>query len=521
MRCLAFRFQAFGRPVKNSKKFEEGVFSDLRNLKAGTDAALEEPKSPFLDFLYKNNCIRTQKKQKVFFWYSVPHDRLFIDALERDLKREALGQEATTAAVSDPALSFEYDSTISLYDQLEKAHRGTAAPAFGEVRPAASKSLSRDAESMPPPQTVSLARTRVPAGALSDMQSYSQIPTPIPNLANPMMIATHDHLLRPPSILPHGQAVVPQHFVDILSHPVPNYYTAYAPLPAFDASHSYHVDPTAHGISYCPPTPPHNPADYTSSTQCIPFEAPSFQTIAPRLPQYNAANIAPRHYPSAASIGMCDAVSQDGATLLYANINGTTAYKQHLKHRLSSPFGTIQNGPIFKHNSSARRPSDLRRSISASVPPTDGPVIKANTNKDLKDVMNMDSALLNHGSFSARHAQQEATPAPSRFCSPSDAPLSRHYQHTPMLRGATAMSESHAIAPFSSSCSSARLRRAHSATTAPLLAEKSHSCPIPVCSKTFKRLEHLKRHVRTHTQERPFSCERCDKAFSRSDNLAQ
>src|SRR6188474_1652700 len=51
VRCLSFRFQAFGRPVKNSKKFEEGIFSDLRNLKSGTDASLEEPKSPFLDFL--------------------------------------------------------------------------------------------------------------------------------------------------------------------------------------------------------------------------------------------------------------------------------------------------------------------------------------------------------------------------------------------------------------------------------------------------------------------------------------
>ncbi|ORY00430.1 putative transcription factor SteA, partial [Basidiobolus meristosporus CBS 931.73] len=76
VRCLVFRFQAIGRPVKNVKKFEEGVFSDLRNLKPGTDAKLEEPRSEFLEMLYKNNCIRTQKKQKVFFWYSVPHDRL-------------------------------------------------------------------------------------------------------------------------------------------------------------------------------------------------------------------------------------------------------------------------------------------------------------------------------------------------------------------------------------------------------------------------------------------------------------
>lgn len=51
--------------------------------------------------------------------------------------------------------------------------------------------------------------------------------------------------------------------------------------------------------------------------------------------------------------------------------------------------------------------------------------------------------------------------------------------------------------------------------------QKSHSCPIPMCGRLFKRLEHLKRHVRTHTQERPYVCPLCNKAFSRSDNLAQ
>lgn len=44
VRALLFRFEAFGRPVKHTKKWEEGVFSDLRNLKPGVDACLEEPK---------------------------------------------------------------------------------------------------------------------------------------------------------------------------------------------------------------------------------------------------------------------------------------------------------------------------------------------------------------------------------------------------------------------------------------------------------------------------------------------
>ena len=102
VRILVFRFQAYGRPVRNIKKFEEGIFSDLRNLKPGVDASLEEPRSGFLELMYKHNCIRTQKKQKVFFWYSVPHDRLFVDALERDLKREALGITPTTLPIHPP-----------------------------------------------------------------------------------------------------------------------------------------------------------------------------------------------------------------------------------------------------------------------------------------------------------------------------------------------------------------------------------------------------------------------------------
>lgn len=40
--------------------------------------------------------------------FSVPHDRLFLDALERDLKREKAGQESTTSVKGEPGRSFQY-----------------------------------------------------------------------------------------------------------------------------------------------------------------------------------------------------------------------------------------------------------------------------------------------------------------------------------------------------------------------------------------------------------------------------
>src|SRR5690348_12374493 len=46
---------------------------------------------------------------------------------------------------------------------------------------------------------------------------------------------------------------------------------------------------------------------------------------------------------------------------------------------------------------------------------------------------------------------------------------------------------------------------------------RPHVCGT--CSRSFARLEHLKRHERSHTKEKPFECPQCTRCFARRDLL--
>ncbi|KAJ6489787.1 hypothetical protein C8R45DRAFT_1213238 [Mycena sanguinolenta] len=383
VRVLVFRFEAFSRPVRNMKKFEEGVFSDLRNLKPGVDACLEEPKSPFLDLLFKYRCILTQKKQKVFYWFSVPHDRLFLDALERDLKREKMGLEPTTQITGEPALSFTYDGKKSLYEQFV-VNRGVSKPDDGaadESSPAGSRNAS-----------VSSHTSRN-----SD--------------------AAHDAAAAP----------------------------FFAMFSLFEGGPTYKQRRKKSG----------KPSKLSGVPQGLgePHEDAG-QYIA------GASGVDESMAGAAAGITLAEMLMKQARGELgggAANPSRAGGYGARGSHNVQQLSHHQEMLAAFQ--AQQRQHEDMKREVYA-----------ANQQQT---------------------AQQAATAAAQAQAQPIPSPGFPPQGYPPAAPGG---------APGE-------------------IKTKAFICPLSSCGRLFKRIEHLRRHLRTHTMERPFACPRCSKRFSRSDNL--
>lgn len=90
--------------------------------------------------------------------------------------------------------------------------------------------------------------------------------------------------------------------------------------------------------------------------------------------------------------------------------------------------------------------------------------------------------------------------------------------------GSNAKADSAAATPVSgkSESSSAQAPVSRRGRKQSLTDDPSKTFVCTLCSRRFRRQEHLKRHYRSlHTQDKPFECHECGKKFSRSDNLAQ
>lgn len=437
----------------------------------------------------------------------MPHDRLFLDALERDLKREKAGQEPTTEAVDEPALSFEYDTSQSLFDQLTRQQQEQAGldPNATHQYSQSPRAASSDPDSMSqqPSQLVSQPAHALPQESVGDMGAYRQASVPQaahPHPAGPIGYENR-HSFPGPAAQPiarHGS--------------MPAAYMEYSPAPSFVSSQSYYED--NRGVSYEPVTPPQQVQQFTpepgypqNDEGGLYHAMPEVQQQYSNVNQFPGPSFPPQHYG--------DAKSVPTASSMYAHIEGSPQYRQQPRSRKSSLTYGSPAPPRPLH--SVRRPSDLRRAVSASV----GPMPEHYAER----------AASGPPTTYQGAPYQSPTPDASRHASPQSTverqqslPLAQSQfgpnageQYGPEMLPPDA----HIPGPF---------RRARSATTSEMFtpygrnqqfSQKTHSCPIPNCGRLFKRLEHLKRHVRTHTQERPYVCSQCSRAFSRSDNLAQ
>lgn len=497
MRCLSFRFQAFGRPVKNSKKFEEGIFSDLRNLKSGADASLEEPKSPFLDFLYKNNCIRTQKKQKVFYWYSVPHDRLFLDALERDLKREKMGQEATTVAVSEPALSFQYDSSQSLYEQLTKAQQANSssfnAQQVSFSQPQSTSPDMRAIDAMPPPQM--MPQTMAPlADGMDAMVPYGMGIPPTTMAPQPVVKREPDYT---GGRVQYNQNGVPIAQAHQRHSSMPAYGLEYSPAPSFVSSH--YEDYSNRGISFEPITPPQQALTLAGEPAYIANEETGLYSAIPdHLGGVNTLN-GIMHLPPSNLSGPQFSRGY-GANNVYSVIEGSPTYKQRRRRSSIPPSMSAIAAATATAAGHVSRPSDLRRSVSVNAvgPVAEGDESAGNSPPGLT-YSNSGVSMTNQQHKELLDLSRHGTPLPTVEGSPAMNPMAVQAQDFPSLGVEELNGDGNPINDqhrrVMQTAAPGVVRRARSATVMELgpYPQKSHSCPIPTCGRLFKRLEHLKR----------------------------
>lgn len=428
VRALVFRFEAFGRPIRNMKKFEEGVFSDLRNLKPGVDACLEEPKSPFLDLLFKYQCIRTQKKQKVFYWFSVPHDRLFLDALERDLKREKMGMEPTTQIVGEPALSFTYDPKKSLYEQFSKAQG--VREGEGELE---------------------VAVRRLDEDAVVGMEDVTGEESEGPSDVDDAMTGGGDDGARASGSVVASEVLGNQFFG----------------FPLFEGSSTYKQRrPKKNGsigASGVLPKPRKDSEEWDRGRGRDRYPSTS-----------SAGNSLSRERQSQfGSLRAQSDAAMSAAEMFLKQARGEMVPVER-KPRVQSMVNMGDMGVYYEGGGQAQRQQQF------------GGVHQQH---QMRGRSHDDSS----------HRQAYSTPPNSAPYVSNTGYVPHHHRPPPALVSSTtqyeALSEDGKIRAF--------------------------VCPLFSCGRLFKRMEHLKRHLRTHTMERPFACSKCNKRFSRSDNLNQ
>ena len=398
-------------------------------------------------------------------------------------------------AVSEPAMSFEFDSSQSLFEQLTKAQQANSSSFSGHVSTSYSQSTSpvaRAADSMPPPQMVPQPMPRPQEQPSQHQPLYNQVSAPS-NMQIPpaYMQQSQDY-----ASMQYDRNGVPLDRVHQRHTSMP-VYMEYSPAPSFVSSH--YEDYSNRAISYEPVTPPQHLSHHGHEPAYIANEDTGLYTAIPEMGGIGHYNPMAQLPPSnLAGPQFTTATRTFPTNNVYSVIEGSPTYKQR-RRRSSIPSSIMSavaanaaahagNGPVKPH--AVHRPSDLRRSMSSSVVPI-GEVDETGRETPPALTHSYPSTIVQKHEMS-----RNGTPLPSLEESPRQAPMSiihasenlNHLVHDGMG------SHSAHTSPTGRLERPGPVRRARSATMMELgVPYKSHSCPIPSCGRLFKRLEHLKR----------------------------
>ena len=350
------------------------------------------------------------------FRFSVPHDRLFLDALERDLKREKMGLEPTTIITGEPALSFTYDSKKSLYEQFSKAQGGKEGE--GELEAAVRRA----------DEAAGVSDGYVSAdGSTRTSSSMDDI--------HPMKGSGDEDGVRrlPPA----------------LQGPNTAFYSMFS---LFEGSPTYK-------------------------------QRRKKLTRSSRKPSDGSRRSGSEDYARRQGEGIIDMGVGYGPS-----DSGMSA---------ADMFVAQAKGELGPANLDERQKERRRRSNPGS-----------------QGSSYSDASLHHPLAGSNAEAMHMSTPSPLPYVL-SRLPNEQRHNTYPMASSSQYPNARPHAMTFPSTGTDVSISDGAQGKT------KVFVCPLYSCCRFFKRMEHLKRHLRTHTMERPYQCERCKKRFSRSDNLNQ
>ncbi|GMF75848.1 unnamed protein product [Aspergillus oryzae] len=279
-----------------------------------------------------------------------------------------------SVAVSEPALSFEFDSSQSLYEQLTKAQQANSSSFTAHASTTYGQSASpvvRTVDAMPPPQMA--PQMAPPTISLLPDESGSPAiynPIPMPNtLAQSVVKRELDY-----GSIQYDRNGMPIARVHQRHASMPTF-VEYSPAPSFVSSQ--YEDYSNRGLSFEPVTPPQHSVPLGTEPAYIANEDTGLYTAIPEISaaafnpmlQLPPSNLASAHFPAPARTFHSN---------VYSVLEGSPTYKQRrrrssippgVNNPIATPTHTQAPGPSQPIAYAAHRPSDLRRSVSSSVAP--------------------------------------------------------------------------------------------------------------------------------------------------------